>query len=460
MLKLRRVPRTGAFRTVKNAKQCRNFHFETKLLDDLNSRGMISQKTEIKELEKPTAVYLGIDPSAKSLHVGHLLPLMVLLHFHLRGHSVIPLIGGATGLVGDPSGKLEERTPLGEQKAVSNVESLSTAVTRFFETGTKYAAERIQPSGKELDIPKVANNVEWLGSLSLMEFLTKVGRYARVPAMISRDSVKIRMESKQGISFTEFTYQLLQAYDFYHLYHSRGCTIQLGGQDQWGNIVSGIDLVDRTRGKDSPEVHGITTPLLTTASGAKFGKSEGNAVWLDKQLTSVLDFYQFFLRTADHDVEKYLKIFTLKSPSEINEIVKEHNQAPERRKGQRLLADEVVQLVHGKEAVRRGQIATRVLFETSFSDLSAKDIVDALEGDPRLVRCSREDIIEQPIWKLAANFGLVKSNSEARRLADSKGLYLNNTVIDSKQQLQTSDLVDNGVIVLRAGKEKHLILAI
>lgn len=421
---------------------------------------MISQKTDIKELEQPRTVYLGVDPTARSLHVGHLLPLMVLLHFHVRGHTVIPLIGGATGLVGDPSGKLEERTPLGEQRAVSNVESLTTAVERFFETGTKYAAERLKSSREGLTVPKVANNVEWLGSLSLMEFLTKAGRYARVPAMISRDSVKTRMESKQGISFTEFTYQLLQAYDFYHLYDTRGCTIQLGGQDQWGNIVSGIDLVDRIRSRDGPEVHGITTPLLTTSSGAKFGKSEGNAVWLDRQLTSVLDFYQFFLRTTDADVERYLKMFTLLPPYEICQVIDEHNRSPEKRGAQRVLADEVVQLVHGEEAVRRGRIATRILFETSFSDLSAKDVIDALNGDPRLIHCNREDIIEQSVWKLAAKFGLVKSNSEARRLADSKGLYLNNTVIDPKQKVQTSDLIDNGVIVLRAGKEKHLIFAV
>ncbi|THH08379.1 hypothetical protein EW145_g2743 [Phellinidium pouzarii] len=385
---------------------------------------------------------------------------MCLLHFHLRGHIVIPLIGGATGLVGDPSGKLEERSPLGEQNAGHNVASLTSAASNFFESATVYADRRLQPSENVITKPVVANNVEWLGSLGLLEFLTKAGRHARVPTMISRDSVKIRMNSQQGISFTEFTYQLLQAYDFYHLYNTRGCTLQLGGSDQWGNILSGVDLVDRTRSRDGPTAHGITTPLLTTASGAKFGKSEGNAVWLDRQLTSVLDFYQFFLRTADADVGKYLRMFTFIPLEEIASILHEHESAPEKRKAQRVLADEAVELVHGKIAVHRAHVATQVLFGTSSSSLAASDIVGALEDDPRLIHCSRDEILEQPVWKLAAKYGLVGSNGEARRLADAKGLYLNNTAINSKYMLQAPDLVDNGIAILRAGKDNNLVLAV
>ncbi|KAH8119532.1 hypothetical protein DFH11DRAFT_1686368 [Phellopilus nigrolimitatus] len=427
-------------------------------MNDLDARGMISQTTNLED--ETRTVYLGIDPTAKSLHVGHLLPLMSLLHFYLRGHNVIPLIGGATGLVGDPSGKLEERTPLGEQKAVDNVASLTNAADSFFESAATYASERLGPSEKVLSKPVVANNVEWLGSLSLLEFLTKAGRHARVPTMIARDSVKIRMNSQQGISFTEFTYQLLQAYDFYHLYHTRGCTLQLGGSDQWGNILSGVDLIDRTRSRDGLAAQGITTPLLTTASGAKFGKSEGNAVWLDRQLTSVLDFYQFFLRTADIDVGKYLRMFTLLSIDEISVIMEEHERAPEKRKAQRILAEELVELIHGKSAVHHARIATQILFETSFVDLSAKDIISALDGDPRLAHCVRNETLGQLVWKLAAKHGLVSSNSEARRLADAKGLYLNNLAVDSKQTLHESDLLDSGVAILRAGKEKHMVLAV
>ncbi|KAI5120300.1 hypothetical protein M0805_005804 [Coniferiporia weirii] len=433
------------------------------LLDDLDARGMISQTTNraalARSLEQTSTIYLGVDPTAKSLHVGHLLPFMCLLHFHLRGHTVIPLIGGATGLVGDPSGKLEERTPLGEQKAVDNVASITGAAGSFFESATAYAERRLRPSDRTVSPPVVANNVDWLGSLGLLDFLTKAGRHARVPTMISRDSVKIRMNSQQGISFTEFTYQLLQAYDFYHLYRTRGCTLQLGGSDQWGNILSGVDLIDRTRVRDAPLAHGLTTPLLTTASGAKFGKSEGNAVWLDSRLTSVLDFYQFFLRTADADVGKYLRMFTFLPLEEISSILQEQEAAPEKRKAQRVLADEIVELIHGKPAVHHAHVATQVLFGTSVSH-SAHEIVSALEGDPRLARCAREEAIEQPVWRLASKHGLVSSNSEARRLADSKGLYLNNAAVNSKQMLQASDLIDNGVAILRAGKDNHLVLAL
>ncbi|EJD03331.1 uncharacterized protein FOMMEDRAFT_146925 [Fomitiporia mediterranea MF3/22] len=438
----------------------------TNLLDDLKLRGMISQTTNDAEisrrLERKSIIYLGIDPTAKSLHVGHLLPLMVLLQLFLRGHEVIPLIGGATGLVGDPSGKTEERSPLGKEKAVDNVESLTRAVDGFFASASEYGSKRLHSSQYDPpnSTPKVANNVEWLGSLGLLEFLTKAGRHARIPTMISRDSVKIRISSPQGLSFTEFTYQLLQAYDFYHLYNTRGCTLQLGGSDQWGNILAGVDLIDRTRTKEQPIAHGLTTPLLTTVSGAKFGKSEGNAVWLNKGLTSVLDFYQFFVRTADADVGKYLYMFTLLPTHDIADILKKHEAAPEKRFVQRRLADEVVELIHGREAVNRARIATQALFETSLANLSARDIVTALEGDPRLVRCTREETIAQPIWKLAGKYKLSSSNSEARRLATSKGLYLNNVAVDVQKTLQETDLIDDGVAVLRAGKDNHLVVAL
>ncbi|KAL5524049.1 hypothetical protein ACEPAG_8222 [Sanghuangporus baumii] len=463
--------RTFSLFHIKSIRKCPRINtnrlFSSKsLVDDLDSRGMIFQATNRSDianrLEQKTAIYLGIDPTAKSLHVGHLLPLMCLLHFFLHGHEVIPLIGGATGLVGDPSGKTEERSPLGEEKAVDNVESLARAVDGFFASAVKYGSKRLRSSQirERGSLPKVANNAEWLASLSLLEFLTKAGRHARVPTMISRDSVKIRMSSQQGISFTEFTYQLLQAYDFYHLYNTRQCTLQLGGSDQWGNILSGVDLIDRTRKKEEPIAHGLTTPLLTTASGAKFGKSEGNAVWLDRGLTSVLDFYQFFLRTADADVGKYLHMFTLLSTEYIADIIRNHEAAPEKRIAQRVLAEEVVELIHGDEAVSSARIATQALFETSLSQLSAHDIVYALEGDPRLVQCPQDEAIGQPVWRLAGKYALTNSNSDARRLAASKGLYLNNAPVDVQQTLQATDLIDNGVAILRAGKDSHLVLVL
>lgn len=405
-------------------------------------------------------MYLGVDPTAKALHVGHLLPFMCLLHFHLYGHTVISVVGGATGLVGDPSGKLEERTPLGENIATQNVNALQSAIKKFFSSASTYASNRLPNFEKPTAEPQIVNNVEWLGSLGLLEFLAKAGRYARVSTMINRDSVKLRMESQQGISFTEFTYQLLQAYDFYNLYHSRQCTMQIGGSDQWGNILAGIDLIDRTRSPESPQPQGLTTPLLTTASGAKFGKSEGNAVWLDADLTSVLDFYQFFLRSTDADVERYLKYFTLLSLDSVQSIVEEHTASPEKRIAQRTLADEVTEMVHGAEAVKRAQIATQVLFSTDLANVSAGDIVLALQDDPRLKFTTSEDILNKPISKLAGSFKLVPSNSEANRLAASGGLYLNNRTVEPKQTLQQEDLIDGRVLVLRAGKDKHLILVL
>ncbi|KLO19441.1 tyrosyl-tRNA synthetase [Schizopora paradoxa] len=441
----------------------RFYHARRDVTLELRERGMawdMTNQLKSNGTQEKQTVYLGVDPTAKALHVGHLLPFMCLLHFHLHGHSVISLIGGATGLVGDPSGKLEERTPLGENIATQNVNSLRTAIQRFFSTASVYASRRIPKLENPSPEPQILNNVEWLGSLGLLEFLTKAGRYARVSTMINRDSVKLRMESQQGISFTEFTYQLLQAYDFYNLYHSKRCTMQIGGSDQWGNILAGIDLIDRTREPESPAPQALTTPLLTTASGAKFGKSEGNAVWLDSDLTSVFDFYQFFLRSTDADVEQYLKSFTLLSLEEVQSIVEKHKINPENRFAQKRLADEVTEMIHGAEAVKRAQIATQVLFSTDLANISAHEIVLALGDDPRLKVVSSEDVMDKPISKLAGTYRLVSSNSEANRLAASGGLYLNNKTVEPKQLLQRTDLLDGRVAVVRAGKDKHLILAL
>ncbi|KAG0309122.1 tyrosyl-tRNA synthetase, partial [Dissophora globulifera] len=304
---------------------------------ELQQRGLVAAMTSPELVDHvdagPTAIYCGVDPTASSLHLGNLVTLLGLLHFHIKGHTTIGLVGGATGSIGDPSGKSTERQPMSAATLAKNVAGIDAQFQQFFQRGRAYAENRgysVQGAG---GLVKVVNNKTWFGKLSALEFLGDIGRYARVGTMIARDSVKSRLESPQGISFTEFSYQLLQAYDFWHLYHEDRCRIQLGGSDQWGNITAGIDLIHKKKkttdeqvvidshneseSEKSPGAYGLTIPLLTTATGEKFGKSAGNAVWLDEKMTSLFDFYQFFVKTADADVGRYLHYFTLLSADEI-----------------------------------------------------------------------------------------------------------------------------------------------
>jgi len=445
---------------------------QSDLISHLEERGLISQATSrdklVSSLQQSRAVYVGIDPTAEYLHVGHLLPLLSLYHFHLHGHRVIPLIGGATGLVGDPSGRDTER-PLSELfKVEHNVNALSTAVLDFFKNAAKYATSRHPELAFQIStMPKVHSNLEWFQGMGLLEFLRTVGVHARVNTMIARESVQTRLASQQGISFTEFTYQLLQAYDFFTLHKNSGCTIQIGGSDQWGNILAGIDLINKVDpllgpdGAHEEKVFGVTTPLLTTPSGAKFGKSAGNAVALDKRVTSVFDFYQFFLRTPDSHVGKYLKLFTLLPLSRIQDVIQKHGVNPEWRTAQRLLASEVTELVHGEEAVHKAQIVTQLLYEKDLQKIAAKDVLNALQGDPRLRLFSRTELLENPVAKLATTCGLAPSNSAARQLITSKGLYLNNDpVADFRQKIILTDLLDDRFVIVRAGSQRQVVLAI
>ncbi|TFK75399.1 tyrosyl-tRNA synthetase [Pluteus cervinus] len=443
----------------------------TDLLEELQTRGFIQDVTRPQELQsalrsKQQAVYAGVDPTAKSLHIGHLFPLMCLLHFQVRGHRIIPLIGGATGLIGDPSGRLVERQLADRKEVEANVVSLSASLDKFFQHALLYAKSRVKEDLNDVQPPSITSNLIWHKSISMLDFLRTVGVHARINTMLNRESVRARLSSQQGLSFTEFTYQLLQAYDFYHLNRSHGCTIQIGGSDQWGNILAGLELISRSNpdqdaGNKPPEAFGITTPLLTTASGDKFGKSAGNAIWLDPILTSVFDFYQYFIRVADADVERYLNLFTLAPEDVIQEIMAEHNKQPEKRIAQRKLAAEVTELVHQTSGVERAEALSQLLFAADYSDLRAARLVSALEGDPRLVMLSPEEMFEFPIPKLAAKHGLVSSNSAARNLVVSRGLYLNNhPVQDATSKLDVHDLVDNRIAVIRAGKEKLLVLAL
>ncbi|KAF9465038.1 hypothetical protein BDZ94DRAFT_433124 [Collybia nuda] len=436
------------------------------LLDDLAHRGLMHDVTHRQALHaalaRPQSVYAGVDPTARALHIGHLLPLMTLLHFHLRGHTVIPLIGGATGRIGDPSGRLVERQPADTKQVEGNAASLTASIQRFFGRAVEYAVRRVGDHRRGPDAV-VANNLEWHERVNMLDFLQHVAIHARVNTMLNRESVRARLSSQQGLSFTEFTYQLLQAYDFYHLHKHRACSIQVGGSDQWGNILAGLDLIarlDPPASSHSPPAFGITTPLLTTASGDKFGKSAGNAVWLDPGMTSVFDFYQYFVKVDDADVEKYLKLFTLLSWTDITQVMQTHTTSPEKRTAQRRLAAEVTEMVHSPDGLARAQTLTALLFDSDPTHLQAAHIVAALHDDPRLALVSRTELLDLPVFKLAGKYGLVASASAARNLITARGLYLNNrTVPDAQHKIDPASLIDDRVVLLRAGKDKVLVLA-
>ncbi|KAG1870147.1 hypothetical protein DFJ58DRAFT_764890 [Suillus subalutaceus] len=431
----------------------RYLHSGRDLLSELNARQLVADVTRpddfAKHLQKTRTIYAGVDPTAKSLHAGHLIPLLCLFHFHIRGHNTLALIGGATGLVGDPSGRMIERSLSEKAQIESNTVKLTDSIQQFFSRATEYALDKA-PSLTTFTQLQVVNNLDWLKELNLLDFLRG-------------DSVKLRMSAHNGITFTEFTYQLLQGYDFHELFRTRGCTIQVGGSDQWGNILSGIDLINKVEGNTGHDegCFALTTPLLTTSQGEKFGKSAGNAIWLDEKLTSYLDFYQFFLRTTDADVERYLKMFTLLPVEEIDAVVREHEIQPERRLAQTLLAKEVTLMIHQKEGLEAARVATNVLFGTDYSTLHAKDIVKSLADDPRLVLCTEDELLGITLPNIAAKFGLTSSKSAARQLAIGNGLYLNNVPQpDVHFKLERSHLIDGQVAILRAGKDKHLILAL
>ncbi|KAF5393420.1 hypothetical protein D9757_000615 [Collybiopsis confluens] len=375
-------------------------------------------------------------------------------------------IGGATGLVGDPSGRKTEREPAKVAQVKQNVSMLSEGIRTFFRRGLAYAKTRFSSVSEIVVDPEVKSNLEWHEDFTMLDFLRVVGVHARVNSMLSKESVKIRLESTSGISFTEFTYQLLQAYDFYHLHRTFGCTIQIGGSDQWGNIVAGLEFIARLRPSDvteSSKAFGITTPLLTTTSGEKFGKSAGNAVWLDPQLTSVFDFYQYFLKVDDADIQKYLKIFTLLSLSEIESVMEIHSLEPDRRLAQRRLAAEITELVHGSEAVKQAEMMTQNAFrqpDSKAHKLDAQSLIDAFTGDPRMSWCKESELVSVPVMKLASKYGLVPSTSAARQLIQSKGLYFNNQVVpDTWYTMTKAQLLDGRAVMIRAGKDKVILLA-
>ena len=410
------------------------------LLEDLRWRGLIAQSTDEKALaealKKPITLYVGFDPTAPSLHVGNLVVLLVLRRFQLAGHNPIALVGGATGLVGDPSGRNEERT-LNSQEIVGQwVHRIKTQVSAFLDFKSK-----TNPA-------LVVNNLDWTEPLTAIEFLRDIGKHFSVNQMLAKDSVATRLEAG-GISYTEFSYQVLQSLDFLELYKRNSCTLQLGGSDQWGNIVAGLDLIRRVEGGSG---HAFTVPLLTKADGTKFGKTAGGSVWLDPEMTSPYAFFQYWLNSDDKDVINFLKVFSFKSRKEIEEIEKEHNENPGARNAHRALARELTALIHGDETSARVEEAAKALFgQGDLNSLDEKTLASALSELPRVQISSKEEI---PTWvDLLAAAGVVDSKSAARRIVKEGGAYLNNEKISGEDfRLEKTHFLCGKYAVLRKGK--------
>lgn len=421
---------------------------DTLIYDELEWRGLIYDCTpELKELlaSGPQSAYIGFDPTASSLHVGSLLPIMCLARLQRAGHTAIALVGGGTGLIGDPSGKTAERQLLSAEQVNANLEGIRSQLEPFldFHTATNPAL--------------MVNNLDWLGKLGLIDFLRDVGKYFTVNYMLAKDSVKRRIESEDGISYTEFTYMMLQAYDFLELNDRHDCAIQMGGSDQWGNIIAGTDLIRRARGKRG---HGMVFPLVTNAAGTKFGKTESGTVWLDPERTSPYRFYQFWLNTDDRDVIPYLKYFTWMTKAEIAALEETHEADPGRREAHRVLAQQVTELVHGADALANAETASRVLFGGSFENLRVKDLVDIFDDVPSTtVTPAAFDDDGLGVLDLCADTGLTASKGEARRLVRSGGVFVNNERIeDENHRVRMSDLIESQLLVLRKGKRNyHLV---
>ena len=419
------------------------------LAEELHWRGLIHDATEnagdVLAKEKVTA-YIGFDPTADSLHVGSLLPIMVLVHLQRHGHSPIALAGGGTGMIGDPSGKSKERQLLSEDDLARNLAGIRQQLSHFL------AFDGVENPAR------LVNNADWLAELNLIEFLRDIGKHFTVNYMMAKDSVKTRLESEEGISYTEFSYMLMQAYDFLTLYQEYDCAFQMGGSDQWGNMTAGAELIRKMLNR---KAHAITVPLVTTASGTKFGKTEAGTVWLDPGRTSPFRFYQFWINTPDADVVKYLKFFTLLSQDEVAALEEAVETEPHRRAAQTQLAEEVTHMVHGDDGLRKAQAATEVLFGgRELAGLSADDLVDIFAEVPS--SALNEDTLAGDginIVDLAITCGLDRSKKQVRNLIDNGGLYLNNQRVDeTDRSVSMADAIDGRVLVLRKGKKKyHLV---
>jgi tyrosyl-tRNA synthetase len=424
------------------------------VVDVLQERGFIEQVTDTGLREAASAqtlkCYVGFDPTARSLHLGHIIPVMGLAHFQRNGHIPIALVGGGTGMIGDPSGKTVERQLLSKEDVEANAQRLKVQLSRFFSFEGPQAA-------------LLLNNAEWLLPLNLVDFLRDIGKHFSINAMIAKESVRWRLEERgQGISFTEFSYMLLQAYDFYHLYEHNGCAVQAGGKDQWGNITAGIELIRRMSGGSA---HGLTFPLLTTASGVKIGKTEGSSgndmIWLDPEMTSPYRMYQYWINTDDRDVIKFLKLFTFLEMSQIAELEESLKQDPGRREPHRQLAFEFTRLAHGEEAGRAAQVASEVLFGSEVQAFS-REVFSTLAGEVPTTRISTGRIQKGvSLADLLLETKLAKSKRAARDLIGQGGAYVNNKGWkDLEAKVGLDQALSGRGVLLRAGKKNYHLLMI
>jgi len=424
-------------------------------IEELRWRGMIQDimpETEQHLMEGLRAAYVGIDPTADSLHIGHLVGVMMLRHFQNCGHKPYALVGGATGMIGDPSGKSVERNLLTEEVLAHNIAGIKKQLAKFLDF------ESTAPNRAEL-----VNNYDWMKEFSFLSFIRDIGKHITVNYMMAKDSVKKRFdpnENTDGMSFTEFSYQLLQGYDFLHLYQEKNLTLQMGGSDQWGNITTGTELIRRIAGG---KAYALTCPLITKADGTKFGKSEGGNVWLDPEKTSPYKFFQYWINTSDADAERYIKIFTMLSKEEINSLIAQHAEAPHLRVLQNKLAEELTILVHEREELEKAKKASQILFGNSTSadlrTLDEKTFLEVFDGVPQ-AEVSAADIAGglDMIAILSAKTGFISSNSEARRALKENSISVNKEKVGEDYQIAEKDLVDGKFILLQRGKKNYFIV--
>ena len=428
----------------------------TNFIQELQWRGMIHDVmpgTEEHLMEAMRSAYVGFDPTADSLHIGNLVPIMLLAHYQRCGHRPIALVGGATGMIGDPSGKSNERNLLDEETLMHNQEAVKNQLARFLDFKSESENQAL-----------IVNNYDWMKGFSFLNFIRDVGKHITVNYMMAKDSVKSRIaaESTDGMSFTEFTYQLVQGYDFLHLYNEYDCTLQMGGSDQWGNITTGTELIRRIgEGKG----HALTCPLITKSDGSKFGKSEGGNVWLDAQRTSPYKFYQYWLNTSDEDAAKYIKIFTFLERGVIDALIKSHQQEPHKRLLQKRLADEVTMTVHGSEQLDNAVKASEILFGKSTGDdlktLDEQTFLDVFEGVPqaRLSLAEVENGLDM-ISALSEKTGFLKSNGEAKRALKENSISVNKEKLSDDYIISAADLINNRFVLLQRGKKNYFVIRV
>ena len=427
---------------------------ENSFVEELRWRGMlhdIMPDTAAHLNAGKTAGYIGFDPTADSLHIGSLVQILILMHYQRAGHQPIALVGGATGMIGDPSGKSDERKLLDAETLEKNIAGIKAQLGRFLDFDTDAANPAL-----------LVNNFDWMKNYTLIDFSREIGKHITVNYMMAKDSVKKRLgtDAKVGMSFTEFTYQLLQGYDFLHLYKHYNCSLQMGGSDQWGNITTGTELVRRKAGG---KAYAITCPLITKADGTKFGKTEGGNIWLDKARTSPYKFYQYWLNASDADAENYIKIFTFLSKEEIESLITEHRAAPHLRLLQKRIAEEVTLLVHSQNDLDNAIKASNILFGRSTSDdlltLDAATFLDVFEGVPQaeLSKSTLEDGLDI-LPALVGESGFLSSNGEARRALKENSIAVNKTKVTADKKLTQADLINSTYILLQRGKKTYFIL--